>query len=112
MTLDSEVIAQAIFKSHGAQRIDSACSGVPWGDLPEHHAAHYSEMAKAAREVFLGPTLNAIDAAVEMLRERLPSLTDEQRSAVFEAIQDGYCKHCGSVSPSKRGVGCFCQRDD
>jgi hypothetical protein len=45
--------------------------------------------------------------AVRQLRELLPSLTGDQRLAVFGDITEGYCKECGTDNPD-----CQCWNDE
>lgn len=44
---------------------------------------------------------------VPRTRERLLTMTNEERLSFFKAITDGFCVHCGCVQPPRRSCKCW-----
>jgi hypothetical protein len=47
---------------------------------------------------------------LDLFRLSLIGLKPEERIEFFEAIMEGYCKHCGYETPE--GKECYCERDE
>jgi hypothetical protein len=54
-----------------------------------------------------GEVALTIERRIELLREWLPDLCDDERLVVFERVADGYCRECGS-----KFLPCYCTRGD
>jgi hypothetical protein len=83
------------------------------GNHPAHRREVAAIMAEHERRMADGyygdlPIGGEICAnAVRQLRELLPTLTSDQRLAIFADITEGYCDGCGTDNPD-----CQCQNDE
>ena len=51
----------------------------------------------------------AVARLVKEIRELQSQLSDEERSALWSYITDGYCTECGRIT---RGQTCHCTNDE
>lgn len=51
------------------------------------------------------------EAAIEAILALIESMTDDERSALFETIRSNYCEHCGREEPAG-GPYCQCWNDE
>jgi hypothetical protein len=57
-----------------------------------------------------GRALPDIDAQVSILRDRMQTMTDDERWAMIQAVGEGYCLLCGGKEPDE--YHCQCRNDE
>jgi hypothetical protein len=67
----------------------------------EQMPPHKQELARLGKAI--------ADEKIRELRDGFNVLTNEQRLEIFEAVREGYCRHCGGEDPKHR---CQCWNDE
>jgi hypothetical protein len=50
------------------------------------------------------------DVLLTVLRLKLTNMTPEERSSLFDTVEEGYCRFCGNEHP--QGGWCQCENDE